>query len=272
MSGLSENIFERGAHAQVGAGIGLLEKGLWMPEWIVEKRKVDWNWDKIDKCLAVAPHEVLRVPGNLLLFGGAATIWQQMIGNGTGTAGQNLTYLNNGNAALGVGDSSTAEAATQTDLAAASNKLRKGMDATYPIATDGSTSKTITAATNASPIAVTSASHGYSSNDVLNITGVAGNTAANGTWIITVIDANTYSLNNSTGNGAYTSGGISTKNNVIVFQSTFGNAEANWAWAECGLFNSATNGTGRMINRKVTSLGTKTSAGSWTLKLLLTLS
>lgn len=272
MSGLSENIFERGAHAQVGAAFGQNEKGLWMPQWVVEKRKIDWNQYRIDKALAIQPYESIRVEGNLLLFGGAATIWQQMIGAGTGTAGQNLTYFNNGNAALGVGDSSTAEAATQTDLAAASNKLRKGMDATYPIATDGSASKTITAATNASPIAVTSTAHGYATNDVVNITGVAGNTAANGTWIITVIDANTYSLNNSTGNGAYTSGGISTKNNVIVFQSTFANAEANWAWQECGLFNSATNGVGRMVNRKVTSLGTKTSAGSWTLKLLLTLS
>lgn len=36
------------------------------------------------------------------------------------------------NAYLGVGDSSTAYAAGQTDLQAASNKLRKGMEATYP--------------------------------------------------------------------------------------------------------------------------------------------
>jgi len=272
MSGLSEQFFERGAQAQVGAGFGQVEKGIWMPQWIVEKRRGDWTWDKINKCIAPDPYESLRVEGNLLLFGGASTLWEFAAGNGTATAGQNLTYLNNAQAALGVGDSTTAEAATQTDLAAASNKLRKGMDATYPLHTDGSASKTITAATNASPIAVTSTTHGYSTGDALNITGVVGNTAANGTWIITVIDANTYSLNNSTGNGAYTSGGISTKNNVIVYQSTFANAEANFAWQEAGLFNSATNGVGRMINRKVTSFGTKTSAGSWTLKLLLTLS
>jgi hypothetical protein len=36
------------------------------------------------------------------------------------------------NAYLGVGDSSTAYSAAQTDLQAASNKLRKGMEATYP--------------------------------------------------------------------------------------------------------------------------------------------
>lgn len=42
------------------------------------------------------------------------------------------TALNNANAYIGVGDSSTAFAAAQTDLQAASNKLRKGMEATYP--------------------------------------------------------------------------------------------------------------------------------------------
>ena len=43
-----------------------------------------------------------------------------------------VTAFNNANAYLGVGDSSTAFAAAQTDLQAASNKLRKAMDATYP--------------------------------------------------------------------------------------------------------------------------------------------
>lgn len=59
-------------------------------------------------------------------------ICQAIIGGDTGTAGQALTTFNNANAALGVGDSSTAVSAGQTDLQAASNKLRKGMQATYP--------------------------------------------------------------------------------------------------------------------------------------------
>ena len=49
-----------------------------------------------------------------------------LIGGGT------YTLFDNANAALGVGDSSTAYAAAQTDLQAATNKLRKAMDATYP--------------------------------------------------------------------------------------------------------------------------------------------
>lgn len=46
--------------------------------------------------------------------------------------GAAVTAYDNSNAYLGVGDSSTAFSAAQTDLQAASNKLRKGMEATYP--------------------------------------------------------------------------------------------------------------------------------------------
>ncbi|HET7110286.1 MAG TPA: hypothetical protein VFI41_05405 [Gemmatimonadales bacterium] len=48
----------------------------------------------------------------------------------TGTLG--VTAFNNANAYIGVGDSTTAYANTQTDLVAATNKFRKAMDATYP--------------------------------------------------------------------------------------------------------------------------------------------
>ena len=42
------------------------------------------------------------------------------------------TAFSNANSYLGVGDSTTAFAASQTDLQASSNKLRKAMEATYP--------------------------------------------------------------------------------------------------------------------------------------------
>src|SRR5690349_2293067 len=59
------------------------------------------------------------------------------------TAGRNLiaqaliddsspVLFTNANTHIGVGDSSTAFSAAHTDLQAASNKLRKAMDATYP--------------------------------------------------------------------------------------------------------------------------------------------
>jgi len=65
----------------------------------------------------------------------------------------------------------------------------------------------VTNATNASPIVVTSNSHGLATGNVVTITGVAGNLAANATWVVTKVNANSFSLDGSTGNGAYTSGG-----------------------------------------------------------------
>lgn len=48
------------------------------------------------------------------------------------TGGSAYTKYNNANAYLGVGDSTTAFANTQTDLQSSSNKTRVGMNATYP--------------------------------------------------------------------------------------------------------------------------------------------
>lgn len=47
------------------------------------------------------------------------------------------TFLNSSNSHLGVGDSTTAFAAAQTDLQAASNKLRKAMESGYPTRSSG---------------------------------------------------------------------------------------------------------------------------------------
>ena len=68
-------------------------------------------------------------------------------------------------------------------------------------------SGTITNATNASPIVVTSPGHGLTNGAIIKIINVGGNTSANNTWPVTVIDANTVSLDNSHGTATYTSGG-----------------------------------------------------------------
>lgn len=106
--------------------------------------------------------------------------------------GETTTDFNNANAYLGVGDSNTAFSASQTDLQAASNKLRKAMSATYP----------------------------------------------------------------------------SRSTNVLTFRSLFGTSDANFAWQEWATFNASSSGT--MLQRKVESLGTKTSAQSWQLTVDLT--
>ena len=65
----------------------------------------------------------------------------------------------------------------------------------------------LTGATNATPIVITSNNHGLNSTDQVRISGVTGNTAANGDFFITVINNNTFSLNGSAGNGNYAGGG-----------------------------------------------------------------
>lgn len=108
------------------------------------------------------------------------------------TTGSATPVFDNANSYIGVGDGVTAFAATQTDLAAATNKLRKAMDATYP----------------------------------------------------------------------------TTTTNVLVFRSTFATTDANWVWAEWGIFNAAAAGT--MLSRKQEALGTKPSNQSWQFTCTLT--
>jgi hypothetical protein len=81
--------------------------------------------------------------------------------------------------------------------------------------------KSITGATNATPIAITCTAHGYSTGDTVVVTSVAGNTNANGTWEITNTGTNTFTLDGSAGNAAYTSGGTARlRNNTRVKLAT----------------------------------------------------
>ena len=82
---------------------------------------------------------------------------------------------------------------------------------------------TVNGATNASPIVVsTTASHGLVTGSKVTIASATGNTAANGTFTITNVDATHFSLNGSTGNGAWVSGG------TVTYGAT------GWLWANSG--------------------------------------
>ena len=70
-----------------------------------------------------------------------------------------------------------------------------------------SLSGNITDATDAVPIVITSAAHGLTTGNTVFIDLLSGNTNANGSWLITVLTANTFSLDNSEGNGDYRGGG-----------------------------------------------------------------
>jgi hypothetical protein len=67
--------------------------------------------------------------------------------------------------------------------------------------------KTISGATNANPIVITSAGHGFANGDMVSISGVAGNTNANGIYTVASATTNTFALSGRSGNSNYTGGG-----------------------------------------------------------------
>jgi hypothetical protein len=94
----------------------LTDGGRWQPKWTIEK------YHSGD----ATPYAVETIDGNLLLTEGITELLKLL----TGAAG--TTAFNNANARLGVGDSTTAAANSQTDLQAATNKTYKAMDTGYP--------------------------------------------------------------------------------------------------------------------------------------------
>jgi len=56
--------------------------------------------------------------------------------------------------------------------------------------------------------------------------------------------------------------------NVLTFQATYGGTEANFAWQEWGVFNSASSGT--MLCRLVEYNGTKLSGQTWVFQVQIT--
>ena len=92
--------------------------------------KTVWTIRKYADDLAYAQGCLLEAPaiieGNLMLNEGIGAHLLLLTGGSE-------TAFNNANARLGVGDSTASEAASQTDLQAASNKTYKAMAATYPL-------------------------------------------------------------------------------------------------------------------------------------------
>jgi hypothetical protein len=60
-------------------------------------------------------------------------------------------------------------------------------------------------------------------------------------------------------------------NQTAEWRATFGSSEANFTWEEFTVVNAADD-SGKNLNRKVTSKGTKASGETWTLSLQITFS
>lgn len=170
-----------------GYGAALAEHGNWKVRWVAAYYTGDWTAEQIDAGLAGAPDDTRIAENNLLVTAGITLLLNLLIGAGG-------TVYSNANAYLGIGDSTTAAAIGQTDLQAATNKVRHAMDATYPQ--------------------------------------------------------------------------VST--NVVTFRSTFLTSEGNFSIQEQATFNASSAGT--MLNRKVSDLGTKTSASTLQLTMTITIS
>lgn len=78
----------------------------------------------------------------------------------------------------------------------------------------------ITSSTNATPIVVTKAAHGLATGDTVIITGHTTNTNANGTFTVTYVTADTFSLDGSVGNGVGSGGTFRKVNNCVVTLAT----------------------------------------------------
>ena len=96
------------------------DRASWNVKWMLEKFHEDEH-----HLVGATPYETRHIDGNLLVTTGIQLLEDLLIAAG-GTA------FNNANARIGVGDSSTAAAIGQTDLVAATNKVRVAMDATFP--------------------------------------------------------------------------------------------------------------------------------------------
>lgn len=99
-----------------------------------------------------------------------------------------------------------------------------------------------------------------------------GNSTAAATNIQTALQGGSQSLKALTGGfPTHTTGSTAATVADIVYKSTWGLTEGNFAWNEWGVFNKATTSQRRMLNRKVQALLTKTSAASATLTVTLSL-
>lgn len=98
----------------------ILEQGIPHGVFRIEKYRTNEKGERTSS----KPYQVIEQENAYTNAGGVALL-NLLIGAG-GTA------FNNANSYLGVGDSTTAFSAAHTDLQAATNKLRKAMNATFP--------------------------------------------------------------------------------------------------------------------------------------------
>jgi hypothetical protein len=107
------------------------ESARWMCRYKLSKYREDiggYRGREAEFHQAFTPYDVIAGKGNCLLNSGIDEMWDLIVGDSS-------NHYSNATAQVGVGDSNTAAAATQTDLQAATNKTYKGMESGYPTST-----------------------------------------------------------------------------------------------------------------------------------------
>jgi hypothetical protein len=108
---------------------------------------------------------------------------------------------------------------------------------TLASAVTGTTSGSITSATpSAGPpptVTINSTNHGLQSNQVVTVSGVTGITGVNGTWVITKVDANNFSLNGAVAVGVGPGTGgiwtlVASPPTVAAYSGTNSNTGRSW--------------------------------------------
>ncbi|HEX5087842.1 MAG TPA: choice-of-anchor D domain-containing protein [Nocardioides sp.] len=146
------------------------------------------------------------------------------VGNATPTAPIAVTLPNHGLVAGdkvtigGVTDNAQANGTWVVDVVDADHVTLRGSDGNgtgavsgFAIGPSHPVTQPVTGATNPAapnPIVVTCVGHGWVTGDIVAVSGVTGNTNANGSWPIRVLSPDTFALVGSRGNAAYAGGGI----------------------------------------------------------------
>jgi hypothetical protein len=122
----------------------------------------------------------------------------------------------------------------------------------------------ITGASNTAPIVITSLAHGLMTGAWIFVNNVTGNAAANGTFFVTVTDADHFQLNGSAGNGSYTGGGSwyvghsLAPGTKVEISGVTGNTAANGLFTITFINNNKFSLNGSSRN------GAYTGGGTWT--------
>lgn len=132
---------------------------------------------------------------------------------------------------------------------------------------DGTATCTVTGASNANPIVISCAApHGYREGEQVTVTGIPGNTAANGTWWISPVSSTAFSLHGAVGNGTYSAGGTATgpadgsaQHAIISFRANL----AARSTVQVSFVNSTNPSSAGTAAQTLTAAVTKAQLQSW---------